>query len=127
MPATDGPLRALAASRPRWIQHLAEFVSIPSVSSEHRHAEDVRRAAAWLKARLREAGIPSTSLIETSGAPLVWGEWPVSRGAPTVLMYGHYDVVSLAASDRGARRPSFRSSAASSCTDAVPPMTKGRC
>lgn len=106
MPATDGPLRALAASRPRWIQHLAEFVSIPSVSSEHRHAEDVRRAAAWLKARLREAGIPSTSLIETSGAPLVWGEWPVSRGAPTVLMYGHYDVVSPG-SERSWSSPPF--------------------
>ena len=93
MLATDGPLRALAASRSRWIKRLAEFVSIPSVSSERRHAGDVRRAAAWLRARLHEAGVPRTTLIETSGAPLVWGEWYVNEGAPTVLMYGHYDVV----------------------------------
>src|ERR1700729_627218 len=94
MPATDRPLRALAASRGRWVQRLAEFISIPSVSSEGRHADDVRRAAAWLLERVQEAGIPRTRLIETAGAPLVWGEWSVNERAPTVLMYGHYDVVS---------------------------------
>jgi acetylornithine deacetylase/succinyl-diaminopimelate desuccinylase-like protein len=94
MPATDTPLRALAASRSRWVEHLAEFVRIPSVSSDRRHRDDVRRAATWLRARLQEAGIPRTTLIETSGAPLVWGEWSSDTRAPTVLMYGHYDVVS---------------------------------
>lgn len=88
------PLRALAAGRLQFTQHLAEFVSIPTVSSDRRHAGDIRRAAEWLRARLQDAGIPSTTLIETSGAPLVWGEWSVSTAAPTVLMYGHYDVVS---------------------------------
>jgi acetylornithine deacetylase/succinyl-diaminopimelate desuccinylase-like protein len=94
MAATDSPLRALAESRSRWFQHLAEFVSIPSVSSERRHADDVRRAATWLRSCVRDAGIRSATLIETAGAPLVWGEWAVSSRAPTVLMYGHYDVVS---------------------------------
>jgi acetylornithine deacetylase/succinyl-diaminopimelate desuccinylase-like protein len=106
MPATDAPLRALAGSRSRWIQNLAEFVSIPSVSSERRHADDVRRAAGWLHRRLREAGIPSTGLIETAGAPLVWGEWSVSPRAPTVLMYGHYDVVAPG-SERSWHSPAF--------------------
>lgn len=93
MPAIDRPLQALAASRSQWVRHLADFVSIPSVSSDRRHPEHLRRAAVWLRARLQDAGVPRTALIETSGAPLVWGEWSVHAAAPTVLMYGHYDVV----------------------------------
>jgi acetylornithine deacetylase/succinyl-diaminopimelate desuccinylase-like protein len=93
MPVTERPLRALEAARSRWVEHLAEFISIPTVSSDRRHADDVRRAASWLRARLQDAGVPRTTMIETSGAPLVWGEWSVNPGAPTLLMYGHYDVV----------------------------------
>ena len=106
MSPTDRPLRALAAGRSRSIQQLAEFVSIPSFSSEPRHVNDVRGAAGWLRARLREAGIPRTALIETGGAPLVWGEWSVSDTAPTVLMYGHNDVVARG-SGQSWRSPAF--------------------
>jgi acetylornithine deacetylase/succinyl-diaminopimelate desuccinylase-like protein len=104
MLATDRPLLALAASQSRWVERLGEFIGIPSVSSEPRHADDVRRAAAWLRARLQDVGVPRTALIKTSGAPLVWGEWRVHERAPTVLMYGHYDVVSAG------RRASWASS-----------------
>ena len=94
MSATDRPLRALAARPSRSIEQLAEFVSIPSVSAERQHQDDVRSAAGWLRDRLQDVGIPRTALIETTGAPLVWGEWRVNDAAPTVLMYRHYDVVS---------------------------------
>jgi acetylornithine deacetylase/succinyl-diaminopimelate desuccinylase-like protein len=90
---TDEPLAALAAGRQRWSAHLADFVSIPSVSGEPRHAADVRRAAAWLRARLHALGMPRAALVETPGHPIVWAEWRSRRPAPTVLIYGHYDVV----------------------------------
>lgn len=76
-------------------EHLAqlfEFLRIPSVSSLPRHQADVRRAAEWLAERLREVGVPRVELLETSGNPVVYGEWLVDPGKPTAIIYGHYDV-----------------------------------
>jgi len=69
-----------------------DFLRIPSISAKAEHGGDMRRAAEWLMDRLREAGL-EPSLHPTPGHPVVLGEW---RGAdphaPTILIYGHYDV-----------------------------------
>ncbi|GAC1653355.1 MAG: dipeptidase [Gemmatimonadaceae bacterium] len=71
---------------------LFEFLRIPSVSARSEHTGDVARAAAWLAAALREAGLRATVHL-TGGHPIVVGEWrDAVAGAPTVLIYGHYDV-----------------------------------
>ena len=89
---SDAALRAAARLRPAQLAELEQLVAIPSVSGEPRHRADRRRAAGWLLARLRALGLRARTL-GPPGAPLVYGEWPAPRGAPTLLLYGHYDVV----------------------------------
>ncbi len=78
--------------QPRLLKELAEFLSIPSISALPAHAEDCRRAAAWLVNDLRRLGCPVVDLLEGRGHPVVWAESPPVPGAPTLLIYGHYDV-----------------------------------
>ena len=83
----------LDTSMPGAETRLAELLRIPSVSAQPAHAEDCRRAAAWLGARLEEIGF-SVSIDETPGHPVVRATHPGvdASGAPRVLFYGHYDV-----------------------------------
>ena len=63
-------------------------LAIESVSSDGQHAPQLRQAADWLAARIGDA-----SVTDAYGNPLVDGRIPASRqDAPTVLIYGHYDV-----------------------------------
>lgn len=70
---------------------LCELLSIPSVSADSKYRPDVRKAANWVADRFRKSGL-ATQVIETSGHPLVYAESADVAGAPTVLVYGHYDV-----------------------------------
>lgn len=70
---------------------LFEFLRIPSVSAKSEHNADVMRAAEWLKASMEKAGLEA-AIHPTGGHPVVIGEWRGAAGAPTVLVYGHYDV-----------------------------------
>src|SRR4051812_1221722 len=70
-------------------QELAELVAIPSVSGDPAHRGDMERAARWLAGRLAFA---NGRVVETDGHPVVLGELHASRDAPTILVYGHYDV-----------------------------------
>jgi acetylornithine deacetylase/succinyl-diaminopimelate desuccinylase-like protein len=70
------------------LPELAEYVAIPSVSRSAT-PETMRQAAAWLAARLAFA---DGRIVETEGFPVVRGEWLGAPGAPTILVYGHYDV-----------------------------------
>ncbi len=72
----------------RYIAELAEFVAIPSVSLDAQR-DTMLRAANWLLARLDFA---DAEIVETGGHPAVVGSWLGAPGAPTVLIYGHYDV-----------------------------------
>lgn len=74
-----------------WLAELADFLRIPSVSADPQRAEDVARAAEWVAAYVRRAGGTAEA---TEEGRLVVGEIPASTGpgAPTVLVYGHYDV-----------------------------------
>jgi acetylornithine deacetylase/succinyl-diaminopimelate desuccinylase-like protein len=89
------PRRALEYARahePAAVRELAEFIRFPTVSSQPAHEDDIRRCAAWLAARLRKAGLDSVRVLPTSRHPVVYAEWTRRPGAPTVLIYGHYDV-----------------------------------
>jgi acetylornithine deacetylase/succinyl-diaminopimelate desuccinylase-like protein len=81
-----------ASDRDGMLAEFGEFLAIPSISALPAHAGDCRRAAEWLAARFRRMGCPVVTLIEGEGHPLVWAEGPPVPGAPTLLMYGHYDV-----------------------------------
>ena len=76
----------------RFQDELFEFLRIPSVSARSEHSPDIRGAAAWVGHRLTDAGLKA-SVIETPGHPVVLGEWRgAGPDAPTILVYGHYDV-----------------------------------
>lgn len=81
----------LAANRDRFLEELFAFLRIPSVSARSEHRGDTRGAAEWLRDRMTDSGLDA-SLHETPGHPIVLGEWRGAEGAPTVLIYGHYDV-----------------------------------
>jgi acetylornithine deacetylase/succinyl-diaminopimelate desuccinylase-like protein len=86
------PLEYLAAHHEHILGELIEFARIPSVSTDPQHREDMTRAAAWVAARLREAGPVDVRVLPTAGHPVVYGAWLGAPKAPTLLVYGHYDV-----------------------------------
>ena len=71
---------------------LQAFLRIPSISTLPEHQPDIRRAAEFVAAELRAAGLEEVRLIEGGGNPLVSAEWLHAPGKPTLLLYGHYDV-----------------------------------
>ena len=82
----------LDASRTRRLDAFVEFLRIPSISALPEHAGDCRAAAEWLATECRRVGLREVSVEETGGHPIVYAEWLGAPGAPTVLLYAHYDV-----------------------------------
>jgi acetylornithine deacetylase/succinyl-diaminopimelate desuccinylase-like protein len=74
------------------LESYKDFLRIPSISALPEHAPDVRRAAEWLADTLRSAGLERVAVEETSQHPVVYADWLHAEGAPTALIYGHYDV-----------------------------------
>ncbi|HRO88944.1 MAG TPA: dipeptidase [Promineifilum sp.] len=73
---------------------LHEMLRIPSLSADPAHAGDIRRMAEWLANHMRELGLDNVAVMPTAGHPVVYGEWlGAGAGQPTMLVYGHYDVV----------------------------------
>ena len=90
--ALDSVLEHLRTRHDDALGELIEFASIPSVSTDPAHANDVRAAAAWVATRLESAGPFTVRTLPTAGNPVVYAEWLGAPGKPTVLVYGHYDV-----------------------------------
>jgi acetylornithine deacetylase/succinyl-diaminopimelate desuccinylase-like protein len=84
----------------RFLQELDALLRIPSLSGDPAYAADVQRAAEWLAEHLRGIGAENVAVMPTAGYPVVYGDW-LGAGAdkPTVLVYGHYDVVPAAIED----------------------------
>lgn len=78
-------------TRPRYEEQLRQLVEIPSVSADPERAADVRRAAEVAASLLRAKGA-EVQIVETSGGPLVVGDFPALGAAPTVMIYNHLDV-----------------------------------
>jgi acetylornithine deacetylase/succinyl-diaminopimelate desuccinylase-like protein len=84
--------RYLAEHDRRIHDELFAFLRIPSVSARSEHKDDMRRAAEFLRENMQRIGLAAT-VEETGGHPVVIGEWRTAgAGAPTLLVYGHYDV-----------------------------------
>lgn len=76
-----------------WLDELFEWLRIPSVSADAAHAPDVRRAGEWVCDFIRKAG-GTAELVDMGPQPLALGDIRAARDgdAPTVLLYGHFDV-----------------------------------
>ncbi|MEV0649688.1 dipeptidase [Phytomonospora sp. NPDC050363] len=84
----------VAALMPRAKSELAELVAMKSVADARQFPpEECQKAAEWVRDRFAELGFTGMRLAETSdGSLAVYGERPGPKGAPTVLLYAHYDV-----------------------------------
>ena len=80
------------AGRAQAERDFAEELSIPSVGTLSRHAADCRRNAEWLVDRLSRIGMDASLFEHGGGHPTVRAEWRGRPGAPTLTIYGHYDV-----------------------------------
>ena len=77
----------------RFLAELREVLMIPSISTDPDHNADMRRAAEWMSSQLRSLGMNNVQVFPTGGHPAVYGEWlEAGASAPTVMIYGHYDV-----------------------------------
>lgn len=84
---------AVAADMPRLTKTLANLVRFPSVSAPGFDKGEVLKAANHIVGLLEDAGVENTQLLEVPGGnPAVFGEIPAPEGAPTLLLYAHYDV-----------------------------------
>ena len=82
----------LDATHEARLESYKAFLRIPSISAIPAHAPDCRAAAEWLAGELTTAGLEHVEVSETGGHPVVYADWLHADGAPTVIVYGHYDV-----------------------------------
>ena len=79
----------------RFQSELIELLRIPSISNDPAYKNEMDKAARSLAEKLRSVGINNVEILPTAGHSVVYGEWLNGRAsAPTVLIYGHYDVQS---------------------------------
>ena len=81
----------ITANRAVFEDDLCELLRIPSVSTDSRFHDDVRKAAEWVANQFCEIEL-ETEIIETVGQPLVFAQTAPVPGKPIALVYGHYDV-----------------------------------
>ncbi len=84
---------------PRMLEELFSLLRIPSVSSASEHKEDMMRCANQWVQLLVQSGVDHAEVYPTQGHPVVFGEKIIDPNAPTVLVYGHYDVMPVAPLD----------------------------
>src|SRR5439155_25032086 len=84
-------LKTIDARKHQSLSALKEFLSIPSVSTNPDHRDDMLRCATWVAGQLNFAGLDA-NILPTDGHPAVVAKNRHQPDRPTVLMYGHYDV-----------------------------------
>ena len=80
-------------NKQRFLDELFGLIRIPSISSLSENKNDMVRAAEYWKKMLLEAGADKADVMPSDGNPVVYGEKFLNPDYPTVLVYGHYDVM----------------------------------
>ena len=77
-----------------YLNELIELTKIPSISTDPQYKDEMKTAAGWLEDKLKETGMENVEIMETGGHPVMYGEsLNAGNDAPTVLIYGHYNLV----------------------------------
>jgi acetylornithine deacetylase/succinyl-diaminopimelate desuccinylase-like protein len=80
-------------NKDRYFDELVELTRIPSISADSKFKDDMKTAADWLVKKLKDIGMDEVQVMKTAGHPVVYAEClKAGKDAPTVLIYGHYDV-----------------------------------
>ena len=89
----DNAIRFVHENNPRFLAELCDFIRIPSISTDPDHQSDMFHAAEWLTENMRQVGLINVQIFSTNKHPIVFGEiLKAGTQAPTILVYGHYDV-----------------------------------
>jgi len=81
----------LQTHRDRFLEELKSLLRMPTVSADPAYKQELLKGAEFLQAHFSALGFQA-ELVPTPGHPIVYAEWLHTPGAPTVLVYGHYDV-----------------------------------
>lgn len=80
-------------NKQRFLDELFDYIRIPSISSIAEHKKDMYIAAEYVKESLLKAGLDRAEIFETEGNPVTYGEKIIDASLPTVMVYGHMDVM----------------------------------
>jgi acetylornithine deacetylase/succinyl-diaminopimelate desuccinylase-like protein len=80
-------------NKQRFLDELFALIKIPSISSQTEHKSDILAAAEYWKKSILDAGADRAEIFTTEGNPIVYGEKTIDPSLPTILVYGHYDVM----------------------------------
>ena len=80
-------------NKERFLEELFGLLRIPSISSQTANKPDMYVAAEYWKQLLLNAGADKAEIFETEGNPVTYGEKIIDKSKPTVLIYGHMDVM----------------------------------
>jgi len=89
---TDDVVRYLQGQHQTILERLKAVLRLPSVSTDPAYAEGMAATRAHFSQRLQEMGLDNVQLLDGGGHPALYGVWASAAGAPTVIIYGHYDV-----------------------------------
>ena len=110
----------------RFVEELKEFLRIPTVSADPAFKPHILRGAEFVHRQFSKLGFRAET-VPTAGHPIVYAEWLKAPGAPTVLVYGHYDVQPADPLDLWTTPPFEPLCETVACSLVVPPTTRGRC
>ncbi len=80
-------------NKERFLDELFQLLRIPSISAQSSHKQDMVTCAQWLRDALLASGADRAEVMPTEGNPVVYAEKIIDASKPTVLVYGHYDVM----------------------------------
>ena len=83
----------IESNKERFLEELFSLIRIPSISSQEEHKPDMIRCAERWRELILAAGADRCEVMPTEGNPVVYGEKILNPSYPTVLVYGHYDVM----------------------------------
>jgi acetylornithine deacetylase/succinyl-diaminopimelate desuccinylase-like protein len=82
----------IRSHRQQSLEELFQLLRIPSVSTDPDHIKDMAECSKILAEHVKAIGMSIVEIMPTEGHPVVYAEWLEAPGAPTILIYGHYDV-----------------------------------
>jgi len=97
--------RYIEDNKERFLEELFGLIRIPSISSLSENRPEMDKAAAYWVKILMEAGVDSAEVFETAGNPVVFAEKIIDPAKPTVLVYGHMDVMPVDPLDQWKSNP----------------------
>ena len=95
----------VADNQARFLEELFGLLRIPSISSESAHKPDMSRAAEYWRDAVLKAGADRAEIMPTDGNPVMYAEKIIDPKLPTILVYGHYDVMPVDPIDEWRTKP----------------------